>query len=118
MHIRTIGMAAILCAAVTTGVAYAKLPAPTPEQQQAAAAKKEQAAAQAEQEKQQLGASMERIAARWRAHAAANGWKAHPPTPASAGASATPIRSEKLGTAAPSTDVKQPEKQGPPDKIK
>lgn len=110
--------------------AAAKLPPPTPQQQEAAAAKKAQAAAQSEKEKQELTASMDKLAARWRAKAAANGWKTHSPVavapagssgtaPAGApGATTTPVRSEKLGTAAPSEDVKNPAKKGPPDQIK
>lgn len=97
-------------ALVLCGTAAAKLPPPTPAQQQAAAAKKEQAAAQAEKEKQQLAEAMDRIAARWRA----SGAKTHPPP----SIESVPVKSEKLGNAPPSTDVKQPEKQGPPDKIK
>ncbi|HJV83862.1 MAG TPA: hypothetical protein VJ698_00185 [Noviherbaspirillum sp.] len=98
-------IALLLC-----GSAVAKLPPPTPEQQQAAAAKKAQAAAQAEKEKQQLTETMDKIAARWRASGAKT---QAPPT-----TNAVPVKSEKLGTAPPSADVKQPEKQGPPDKIK
>ncbi|HJV80946.1 hypothetical protein [Noviherbaspirillum sp.] len=104
--------AAILLAGLFSVGAAAKLPPPTPEQQQAAAAKKEQAAAQAAKEKEMLDATMDKIAARWRA----GGGKTHPPS--AAAEAVVPVRSEKLGTAAPSTDVKQPEKQGPPDKIK
>jgi hypothetical protein len=81
---------------------------------------------------------MDRVVQRWRQRAAAQGWKANAPTPvvaaataasgsggaqapgqgnphsapgtAAAGASAPalPIRSEKLGTAPPSEDVKKP----------
>ena len=100
--------------------AFAKLPALSPEQQQAAAAKKEQAAAQAEKEKKELAASMEKIASRWRERASANGWETHPQVstggqaPGGAGNTppAAPIRSEKAGTAPPSSDVKDPEKKG------
>lgn len=120
----------VLCATVAA-VAAAKLPPPTPEQAQAAAAKKAQAAAQAEKEKQELAASMAQIAARWRSRAAEQGWTVHAPTPVEpvagfkasetqSGASGqpggrigpaaqqeqAPIRSEKLGTAPPSADVK------------
>jgi hypothetical protein len=106
--------------------AHAALPAPTPAQQQAAAAKKAAAEAQAAKDKQELGASMDAIAARWRARAGAQGWKTHAPIAIVAAASPTqaaapagqpdgkltaagaaaPIKSEKLGTAPPSTDVK------------
>lgn len=111
--------AALLCL-LYVGQAVAELPALTPEQQQAAALKKEQAAAQAEKEKKELGASMEKIASRWRERAAANGWETHPPVsvtgqaPGGAGDAtpAPPIRSEKAGTAPPSQDVKDPEKKG------
>ena len=114
---------ALVCAAAT---AHAALPAPTPAQQQAAAAKKAAADAQAAKDKQELGASMETIAARWRARAGAQGWKTHAPIAIAAASSPTqaaapagqpdgkltaagaaaPIKSEKLGTAPPSTDVK------------
>jgi hypothetical protein len=118
---------ALVCAAAT---AHAALPAPTPAQQEAAAAKKAAADAQAAKDKQELSASMDAIAARWRARAGAQGWKTHAPVaiaaaPAAMGAptqaaapagqpdgkltaagAAAPIKSEKLGTAPPSTDVK------------
>lgn len=116
---------AALALALAAAAAHAALPAPTPAQRQAAAAKKAQADAQAAKDKQELGASMDAVAARWRARAARQGWKAHAPiaiaaagqaagvapagqpqgklTPAGA---AAPIKSEKLGTAPPSKDVK------------
>ena len=106
-------------------------PAPTPAQQEAAAAKKAKADAQAAKDKQELADSMDAVSAHWRAQAAAKGWKSHPPVAVAAaapgGVSApntgnapagqpagqltqaganAPIRSEKLGTAPPSTDVK------------
>ena len=87
----------------------AALPAPTPAQQQAAAAKKAAADAQAAKDKQELAASMDAVTARWRARAASQGWKAHAPiaiAAAAPAAPAVPIKSEKLGTAPPSTDVK------------
>jgi hypothetical protein len=72
-------------------------------------------------EKQQLEAAMERIAARWRAQASARGWQIDGADPAqTSGVSALGetqtsaiglpaiVRSEKLGTAPPSEDVKQP----------
>ncbi|MBW8896608.1 MAG: hypothetical protein JF619_00470, partial [Massilia sp.] len=100
---------------------------------EAAAAKKAAADAQAAKDKVLLDASVDAITARWRARAGAQGWKTHAPVaiaaapaaPAAAGAptqaaapagqpegkltpagAAAPIRSEKLGTAPPSTDVK------------
>jgi hypothetical protein len=132
---RKLRIAVAMVSALMSGFVAAELPAPTPDQVQAAAAKKQQAAAQAEKEKQELAASMDKIAARWRARAADNGWKTHPPTPVAAvpgiGASEAqssrsgqpggrlgdaaadmPIRSEKSGTAPPSEDVKDPAKKG------
>jgi len=114
---------ALLCAAAT---AHAALPAPTPAQQEAAAAKKAAADAQAAKDKQELGATVDAIVARWRARAGAQGWKTHAPVAIAVAASPTqaaapagqpdgkltaagaaaPIKSEKLGTAPPSTDVK------------
>lgn len=115
-----VAVALILPGLTAAGMASAKLPALTPEQQQAAAVKKEQAAAQAEKEKKDLAASMENIASRWRERAASNGWETHPQVsttgqpPGGAGnaAPAPPIRSEKAGTAPPSADVKDPAKKG------
>ena len=124
---RILTLALVLSAAT----ANAALPPPTPAQQEAAAAKKAAADAQAAKDKASLAASMDAITARWRSRAAAQGLKAHAPVaiaaaaPAAAGApapaaapagqpegkltpagAAAPIRSEKLGTAPPSTDVK------------
>lgn len=83
---------------------------------QSAEEKKAQAAAQAEKEKQELSASMDKIAAYWRSRAAANRWETHSPTaisaPAPSATGAPLIRSEKSGTAAPSEDVKDPAKKG------
>lgn len=59
--------------------------------------------AQAEQERQQLEQAMERIAARWRARPGPEAAPADAPPPAPATA---PLRSEKLGTAPVSEDVK------------
>jgi hypothetical protein len=86
-----------------------------------APAAKPDAAAQAEKEKQELAASMDKVAANWRAAAAKNNWTTHPATPvqpaagiaASAqqpqGASAPPpVKSEKAGNAPVSEDVKRP----------
>jgi type II secretory pathway pseudopilin PulG len=132
---RNWNIALALAFGAVSGIASARLPSLTPEQEQAAAAKKQQAAAQAEKEKQELAASMDRIASRWRARAAENGWKTNPPTPVAPvpgfNASATqsgpsgqpggklgnaaadaPIRSEKSGTAPPSEDVKDPSRKG------
>jgi colicin import membrane protein len=127
---RILTLALVLSAAT----AHAALPPPTPAQQEAAAAKKAAADAQAAKDKASLAASMDAIAARWRSRAGAQGWKTHAPVaiaaaaPVAAGATgapaqaaapagqpegkltpagaAAPIRSEKLGTAPPSTDVK------------
>jgi hypothetical protein len=122
-------IAAVLLFSSAPGLALAKLPPLTPEQEQAAAAKKAQAAAQQEKEKQQLGESMDKIADRWRARAAKEGWKTQSPTAVSApagfdasaaqssssgqpggklgeDAAKAPMRSEKAGTAPPSEDVK------------
>lgn len=124
-----------VAAVCASGVAAAKLPDPSPEQQQAAAEKKQKAAEQAEKEKKELAASMDRISGYWRKRAGEKGWKTHAPTAvqATAGISASgaqsgpsgqpggkqgevaaqaPIRSEKAGTAPPSEDVKDPAKKG------
>jgi hypothetical protein len=102
------------------------------QQDEAAAKKKADAAAKAEKEKKELAASMEKVASRWRERAEANGWQTHSPTPvdpipgfeASAkqsgpsgqpggqlgkAAAAAEIRSEKIGTAPLSEDVKKPD---------
>lgn len=122
---------AALALALAAATAHAALPAPTPAQQQAAAAKKAQADAQAAKDKQELAASMDALTSRWRARAAQQGWKTHPPIAIAAAApaaisapaqgaapagqpdgkltaagAAAPIKSEKLGTAPPSADVK------------
>jgi hypothetical protein len=103
--------------------------------QDAAAVKKQQAAAQAEKEKQELAASMDKVAERWRSRATTNGWETHPPTAVAAvpgikaseaqagpsgqpggrlgdAAANAPVRSEKQDTAPASTDVKDPAKKG------
>jgi colicin import membrane protein len=127
-HILAAGFA--LAGLLASAAALAVLPPPSPAQAQAAAAKKAQADAQAQKDKAELLATMDTLTTRWRARASSQGWAAHPPVavaaaPAaattaltgapSAGQSAgqqaaavaaAPIRSEKLGTAAPSTDVK------------
>jgi hypothetical protein len=122
---------AVLALALCAATSHAALPPPTPAQQEAAAAKKAAADAQAARDKASLAASMDALTARWRARAAQQGWNAHAPiaiaaaAPAAAGAptqaaapagqpdgkltpagAAAPIKSEKLGTAPPSTDVK------------
>ena len=116
---------AALALALSAAAAHAALPPPTPAQQEAAAAKKAAADAQAAKDKALLAASMDAISARWRSRASAQGWKTHAPVaiasaaPAQAAApagqpegkltpagAAAPIKSEKLGTAPPSTDVK------------
>jgi colicin import membrane protein len=109
---------------LTAGLAHATLPPPTPQQAAAAAQKKAQADAQAQQDKEKLVQSMDNVTARYRARAAKEGWTTHPPVavtapaaalaaPATATAAAPsgqpatgPVKSEKLGTAPPSTDVK------------
>ena len=116
---------ATLALALSAAAAHAALPPPTPAQQEAAAAKKAAADAQAAKDKALLAASMDAIAARWRGRASAQGWKTHAPVaiaaaaPAQAAApagqpegkltpagAAAPMKSEKHGTAPPSTDVK------------
>ena len=116
---------AALALALSAATAHAALPPPTPAQQEAAAAKKAAADAQAAKDKALLAASMDALSARWRGRASAQGWKTHAPVaiaaaaPAQAAApagqpegkltpagAAAPIKSEKLGTAAPSADVK------------
>lgn len=118
-------------AALLTGAVHAALPSPTPAQQQAAAAKKAKDDAQAAKDKESLGAAMDGASARWRARAAREGWATHPavavaapaaaPTAAAASGAANPaanagvlVRSEKLGTAAPSEDVKRGQTRAQP----
>ena len=98
-----LGLGLALALGLAAATARAALPAPTPAQQEAAAAKKAQADAQAAKAKEELAASMDAVAARWRARAGRQGWKPHAPV---AVAAAAPIKSEKLGTAPPSQDVK------------
>lgn len=112
---------AALALLAISSLAAASLPPPTPAQAAAAAAKKAAADAQAAKDKQELTASMDAITARWRSRAAQQGWHANPAiaaapagaTPPAAGASPQPsappmpIKSEKAGTAPPSTDVKK-----------
>jgi len=86
---------------------------------------------QATQQARALAASMDAVAARWRSRASAQGWPMNPPTPVpdlpglkasttqsaaptgqpqgrlTEAATQLPIRSEKLGTAPPSQDVKK-----------
>jgi colicin import membrane protein len=125
---------ALLCAsglALAAQAAHAALPPLTPAQQQAAADKKAKDAAQAAKDKEALTASMDAVVTHYRARAAKEGWKTHPPVAVAAAAPAAvnapntgnapagqpdgkltqagaslPIKSEKLGTAAPSKDVK------------
>lgn len=88
------------------------------------AAKEAEAKAKAEKEKQQLEASMDAVSQRWRALADARGWQSEAAADSgSSGASTmqqtqtsaiglpSVIRSEKLGTAPPSEDVKDPAKE-------
>jgi hypothetical protein len=76
--------------------------------------------ADAQRQQLELSAAQDVVATRWRSRAAAQGWPSHPATPvdavggiqasaapAAAPAASPPIRSEKLGTAPPSADVKQ-----------
>jgi colicin import membrane protein len=119
----------LLFAAAT--LAHATLPPPSPAQAQAAAAKKAKADAQAAKEKEELLATMDKLAARWRSKASSQGVHTNPPVAVAAptpavnapatgaapagqpggtpgpAAQAAPIRSEKFGTAPPSADVKK-----------
>jgi hypothetical protein len=128
---RLISAGILLGCACLNGAAFAVLPPPSPGQAQAAAAKKAQADAQAQKEKQELIDTMDAVAARWRSRASAQGLKVNPPVAVAAPPAATttpltgaapagqpegrmtataqaaPIRSEKLGTAPPSEDVKK-----------
>jgi hypothetical protein len=135
--------ALLIAGLLLASAAWAALPAPTPAQQQAAAEKKAKADAQAAADKLSLAASMDAVAAHYRVRAAKEGWKMHPavavvaaapavtaagaasPAPAgSAGAGNTTaagqaavnpaIKSEKLGTAPPSADVKKGQTQAQP----
>ena len=86
------------------------------------AAKEAEAKAKAEQEKKQLAASMDSVAQRWKETAAARGWETESQdssgetsgtssmgqTETSAIGLPTVLRSEKLGTAPASEDVKNP----------
>jgi hypothetical protein len=118
----------LLCVA---SVASAALPKPSPAAAQAAADKKAKADAQAAKDKQELLASQDAIVSRWRSRAAAQGWHTNPAVAVAAPVAATnapatgnapagqpggtqgpavqaaPIKSEKLGTAPPSEDVKK-----------
>jgi hypothetical protein len=116
-------------AAVAGDAPKGKMAGETPAAGPAASAAKpsaaEEAAAKAQKEKQELAASMEEVARRWRADAAKNGWKTHPAVGhdavagiAASGAQeqsravAPPVHSEKSGSAAPSEDVKKPKEAG------
>lgn len=68
---------------------------------------------------------MDDVTRRWRAEAASNKWRTHPPIPVASVAGITssnaqeqnrdvtpPVRSEKHGDAAPSEDVKKPKEAG------
>lgn len=121
-RIRTMAAAALLA----LGFAAPAWPAAaltTPEQQAAAAKKKADAAAQAERDKKSLAESIERVSGHWRQRAQSQGWPVQPqtevqPPPATPSAAAAAprqpevIRSEKLGTAPPSEDVKRPPPPG------
>jgi hypothetical protein len=120
------------CLALTAAtLAHATLPPPSPAQAQAAADKKAKADAQAAKDKEALLATMDKIASRWRSNASSKGLHTNPPVAVAApapavtapttmaapsgqpggtqgpAAQAAPIRSEKLGTAPPSADVKK-----------
>jgi hypothetical protein len=137
--------ALLIAGLLLASTAWATLPAPTPAQQQAAAAKKAAADAQAAADKAALAASIDAVSGRWRTRAAQEGWKTHPAvavaaapaggaaataapavagtagagnTSAAAQASGTPIKSEKLGTAPPSQDVKTMPTQAQPRSAK
>jgi colicin import membrane protein len=126
---RTLLLAAGL--ALAAQAVHAALPPLTAAQQQAAADKKAKDAAQAAKDKEELTASMDAVTAHYRATAAKQGWKTHPPVAVAAAAPAAvnqpnagnapagqpdgkltaagaslPIHSEKFGTAPPSADVK------------
>lgn len=127
---------AVLAMLAASGLAGATLPPPSPAAAQAAAAKKAAADAQAAKDKQALLATMDTVTAHWRSRAVAQGWHTNPavavatPPAPPAGATAPkpgttppaasqppskpaatpppmPIKSEKLGTAPPSEDVKK-----------
>jgi len=116
----TRSMLALAAGLAFGSAAWAALPPPSPAEAQKAAAKKAEADAKAAQEKEALNASMDRISGHWRQRAAKEGWKAKPPValaaaPASGAAplsqpaldaAKVPVKSEKLGTARPSEDVK------------
>ena len=85
------------------------------------AKKDAEAKAKADKEKQQLDAAMNRVAQRWQANASARGWQTETADTSGSlgtlrqtqtGAIGLPtiVRSEKLGTAPASEDVKQPER--------
>jgi hypothetical protein len=116
-------------AAVTGDAPKGKMAGETQDAGPAASAAKpsaaEEAAAKAQKEKQELAASMDEVARRWRADAAKNGWKTYPAVGhdavagiAASGAQeqsravAPPVHSEKSGSAAPSEDVKKPKEPG------
>jgi hypothetical protein len=124
-------IAALFALAAWSGLAGATLPPPTAAEAQAQAAKKAVADAQAEKDKLALLATMDALAARWRAKAAAKGLKVNPPTPLpapvaavtapalqsapsgqpdgklTATGAAAPVTSEKSNTAVQSADIKR-----------
>lgn len=112
-----------------SGTATAVLAKPTEAEAKAAAEKKAKADSKSQQEKKELAGSMQAVADRWRKNAAEKGWTVHPPVPVDAvagmnaeaamnkpsgqpggqlgeAAANAEIRSEKLGTAPASEDVK------------
>jgi hypothetical protein len=98
-----LSMAAFLAAAFASGTVRAALPPPTPAQQQAAAAKKAQADAQTAKDKESLASSMDALAARWRARAAQQGWKSHPPVAIAAAPAAPGAPAVAAGVANPAS---------------
>lgn len=127
--IRSMTLAVAVGLAGLSGTAMAALAKPTEAEAKAAAEKKAKADARSQQEKKELAASMQGVADRWRKNASEKGWTMHPPVPVDAvaginaeaamnkpsgqpggqlgeAAKNAEIRSEKLGTAPASEDVK------------
>src|SRR6185295_19768592 len=66
MKMRRLKYAALTCAMLAAGVALAKLPPPTPEEQAAATAKKAKEAEQVEKEKEALARVQDRVVAAYK----------------------------------------------------
>lgn len=98
---RALALALVAACTLAGTPAHAALPAPTPAQQQAAAAKKAQADAQAAQDKARLADSMDALSARWRARAAAQGWRTHPPVAIASAAAGTGTAASAAATGTP-----------------